>query len=235
MKTRIIGHRGAAFLELENTLASIKKAAQLGVDAIEFDVRLTRDRQVVLCHDETTQRVSSQTMEIASHTYKELRAVTLNNGEHLPLLSEALTTAGTTPVIIELKVENSVRPVLKTLEAFPKTKATIASFKYREIALLKELAPNIPGYVANYTSPLESVYTARAIDAEGVDLNFWILNPLTYILARRYKLDVMVYTVDNRFFAWFIHLLYPHVMICTNRPEYFAQKEKPHARRTGKN
>ena len=47
----VIGHRGAAGLLPENTLAAFKKAIQLGVDAIELDIHLTSDNEPVVCHD----------------------------------------------------------------------------------------------------------------------------------------------------------------------------------------
>ena len=62
---KIIGHRGAAGLELENTLPSIRMAIELGVDGVEFDVRITADRQLVLCHDDNTSRMSNVDKKIA--------------------------------------------------------------------------------------------------------------------------------------------------------------------------
>ena len=54
----IYGHRGAAGVVLENTVASIKKAIELKVDRIEFDVRATKDSQPVVIHDDTLERLS---------------------------------------------------------------------------------------------------------------------------------------------------------------------------------
>ena len=47
----MVGHRGAAGLAPENTLAAFKKACEIGVDAIELDVLLTADNKVVVHHD----------------------------------------------------------------------------------------------------------------------------------------------------------------------------------------
>jgi glycerophosphoryl diester phosphodiesterase len=49
----IIGHRGAAGLAPENTLAAFKKACEIGVDAVELDVLLTADHKIVVHHDYT--------------------------------------------------------------------------------------------------------------------------------------------------------------------------------------
>jgi glycerophosphoryl diester phosphodiesterase len=47
----VIGHRGAAGLLPENTLAGFKKAIELGVDTIEMDIQLTYDNEAVISHD----------------------------------------------------------------------------------------------------------------------------------------------------------------------------------------
>ena len=50
-KINIVGHRGAAGLVPENTLAGFKKACEIGVDAIELDALLTSDSKIVVHHD----------------------------------------------------------------------------------------------------------------------------------------------------------------------------------------
>src|SRR5581483_6718835 len=52
----IIAHRGASHDAPENTLAAIRLGFEQGADFVEVDVRLTADRQIVLLHDETTNR-----------------------------------------------------------------------------------------------------------------------------------------------------------------------------------
>ncbi|GAG33384.1 unnamed protein product, partial [marine sediment metagenome] len=54
----IMGHRGAAALEPENTLLSIGRAIEFGVDAVEIDVRLNKDKEVVVIHDSTVDRTT---------------------------------------------------------------------------------------------------------------------------------------------------------------------------------
>lgn len=223
---RIIGHRGAAGLELENTIPSIKKALALGVDAIEFDVRRTKDNKIVLCHDPDLSRVSDDTRKVKDLTYKQLRAIPLHNGEKVPLLTDVLKLVGEVPVIIELKVGKSAKKLLKIIDQFPNANISVASFKHQEAHLLKQLRPSLPVYFAEHTSPLEVVQKAKAAGADGLDLNFWLLNPLVYWLARRHNLKIMVYTVNNRFYAWFLSVLYPNIGICTNYPNKFNLRRR---------
>ncbi len=70
-----MAHRGGARLAPENTLASFDGAAALGADAIELDVRLTRDGEVVVFHDETTERITGAPGAVAERSLAQLRAL----------------------------------------------------------------------------------------------------------------------------------------------------------------
>src|SRR5687767_5646580 len=69
----IIGHRGASHEAPENTLAAVNLAWAEGADAVEIDVRLTRDRQIVSFHDADTRRLTGQTHRVSALRLAELR------------------------------------------------------------------------------------------------------------------------------------------------------------------
>src|SRR4026207_1293717 len=71
----IIGHRGAAAHAPENTMASFHLALEQGADALEFDVRVTRDGEAVVLHDPTLERTTDAVGPIRLHTLKELDQV----------------------------------------------------------------------------------------------------------------------------------------------------------------
>ena len=52
----IIGHRGSPNIITENTIPSFQKAIDQGVEGLEFDIRLSKDKQIVVFHDETLKR-----------------------------------------------------------------------------------------------------------------------------------------------------------------------------------
>ena len=54
----IIGHRGVSSMELENTIESFQRAVELGVDGIELDVFTTKDKIIIIHHDETFDRLA---------------------------------------------------------------------------------------------------------------------------------------------------------------------------------
>lgn len=94
---RIIGHRGAAGYAPENTLESIHTAADIGVDWVEFDVKLTKDQVPILFHDETLGRTTNGSGNVADMLYEDIRQLEAGSwfsdsftGIGIPTLEEAL-------------------------------------------------------------------------------------------------------------------------------------------------
>ncbi|MGC4189739.1 MAG: glycerophosphodiester phosphodiesterase [Thermomicrobiales bacterium] len=77
---QLISHRGARFEAPENTLAGFAYAIALGVDAVEFDIRLSRDGDLVVIHDATVDRTTIATGEVSSFTTAELAALDARSG-----------------------------------------------------------------------------------------------------------------------------------------------------------
>ena len=57
----VAGHRGYRAKYPENTLVSFSKALELGVDMIEFDLNLTKDKRLVVIHDQKVDRTTDGT------------------------------------------------------------------------------------------------------------------------------------------------------------------------------
>src|SRR4030066_2090571 len=85
-----IGHRGARAYEPENTLRSFREALEIGVDAVEFDVRKTRDNHLVVIHDADVKRTTNGKGLVADLTLKEIKDLSTGKGEKIPTLEEAL-------------------------------------------------------------------------------------------------------------------------------------------------
>ena len=61
----VIAHRGDKAYAPENTLSAFRQAADKGADAIEFDVKLSADGQVIVLHDQTVDRTTNGTGNVA--------------------------------------------------------------------------------------------------------------------------------------------------------------------------
>lgn len=222
---KIIGHRGAAGHELENSLASLHHATTLPVWAIEFDVRKTKDGKLVVFHDPDLKRVADRPEHINDLTLKQLESVPLITGSHIPTLAEALEVIGSKRAVIELKDGDSATELLTVLAKFPKANIIVASFKLSELAALRSDRPDLVLYALERTRPFESIQLARQYHLNGIGMNYWLFNPLTYIMASRAGLAMYVYTIDSPFLAKFVSKLYPGVVVCTNYPERFLRKK----------
>ena len=102
-RLRVVAHRGASHAHPENTLAAFRAAWTLGVEAVELDVHVTKDGEVVVIHDATTKRTGGVDCHrarlgarcdraVADQTLAELRTLDVGAGERIPTLAEALAT-----------------------------------------------------------------------------------------------------------------------------------------------
>lgn len=112
-----IGHRGAPGFPRygENTIASFANALALGVDAIELDVRWSKDNNLVVIHDKTLDRTTNGHGLVSDFTYQELRMFDAGRACHIPLLENILDIFGQHCLInIELKESGLVDEVVHT-------------------------------------------------------------------------------------------------------------------------
>jgi len=157
MPFQSIAHRGASALAPENTLASFEKAIELGFDYIEIDVRLSKDKQLVVIHDANVMRTTDGEGLIEDLTVKEIKKLDAGSwfspayaGERIPLLNEVLKeVSGKTGIIIEMKSpENQpgmTEILANMLNSFkPDNEIKVQSFHINEIKKFHQLAPEIP-------------------------------------------------------------------------------------------
>lgn len=76
----VFAHRGGAGLAPENTMAAFDRAVREGVDGIELDLRLSRDGEVVACHDATLDRTTDASGRVSRYTARELAGVDAGYG-----------------------------------------------------------------------------------------------------------------------------------------------------------
>jgi len=112
-----IGHRGARAYEPENTLRSFRKALELGVNAVELDVRMTKDGEIVVIHDAEVDRTTNGTGLVSTLTLKEIKGLKTEKDETIPTLEEALDFLDKkVKVLIELKETALEAKVLKIVQ-----------------------------------------------------------------------------------------------------------------------
>lgn len=149
----IVAHRGASRDAPENTLASVALGWTQQADAVEVDVHLTHDGEVVVIHDATLQRTTGRDARVDALTLAEIRRLDAGvwkganwRGERVPTLAEVLATvpAGRR-IFIELKAADGLVPVLKrVVEASRLSPAQVVLISF-EIDALIEAKRALPG------------------------------------------------------------------------------------------
>ena len=108
-----VGHRGARAYEPENTLRSFKRAIELGVNAVELDIRRTKDGEVVVIHDAKVDKTKNGKGLVSELTLEEIKQLVTEKGERIPTLEEALDFLDKkVKILIELKETGFEKKVL---------------------------------------------------------------------------------------------------------------------------
>lgn len=169
----ITAHRGAGFLEPENTLRALRRAIALGVDQIEVDARLTRDGRVILMHDPTVDRTTNGVGRVADLTLAQLRQLDAGLGELVPTLEEALACVrGKVVLQIELKEAHTAAAVVRAVVAAGMEDAVIVtSFVHRWLQEVHTYHPRIRTGALWTRPPHDVVQRARRLGVHA--LHVW--------------------------------------------------------------
>ena len=159
-RSLVFGHRGGAGLAPENTLAAFERGVAEGADGLEMDARLSRDGEVVVCHDPTLDRTTDASGRVSGFTAAELAGVDAGYrfstgdgtwpfrgcGIGVPTLRSVLARFPVQPLIIELKdaeVELARAAVALVREAGAVDRVCIGSFRRGVLDEVRRLEPRL--------------------------------------------------------------------------------------------
>ncbi len=194
-----IGHRGARAYAPENTLESFKKAMEMGVDAIEFDVRKTKDDRLVVFHDADVKRTTNGRGLVADLTLSEIKELSTEEEEKIPTLEEALDCIGNDArVFIELKDYGIEEQTLKIVHS-RKLDQNYVIISYLEDVLrkIRDLDKNIEtGLIyARHPHPEKTAIDLKA----NYLVSFYRFTHTTNIeKAHKNGLKVIVWTINTK-------------------------------------
>ena len=219
----VIGHRGAAAHAPENTLAGIRIAKSLGCSWVEFDVRLTGDGALVVCHDDRLERTTNGRGAISKLPLAEIREVDAGRrfdlrfaGERVPTFEEALAQCGELGLgaNVEIKAEGSQGPaaaaaVATTLDGFAggHPPVLVSSFIEDAVAEAARRMPKTPRAMLFRKVPRNWAEIAGALGCATVnaDQRYLTERLVAEISAAGYP--VLAYTVNDaaravQVFSW---------------------------------
>ncbi len=182
-KVLLIAHRGASGAAPENTLTAIRRAFEVGSDAVEVDIRYTRDRQIVLMHDPTVDRTTNGSGPVGEFTLDEIRQLDAGawkdpvyRGERVPTLRETLEVARAAGRTLYLDVKDSemgseIRKVLDSLGLPPRKIWVAINTEENAIDIYRHLAGARIIYWGKVPRPLPDAFFSglRALGVTGFD------------------------------------------------------------------
>lgn len=202
-----IGHRGARGYAPENTLASFKKAIELGVDAIELDVQLCKSGELVVMHDDTVDRTTDGSGLVKKMKLKELKELDAGMGERIPTLEEVLDLVNRrVKANIELKGPKTAKPAMKLIDEYVKNKGwslddfIISSFKRKELKEARSFNPTIQiGVLISKPRLIDrwSFRFAQKIRARFICPGKKLVTKRFVCKAHKYGLKVFVWTAND--------------------------------------
>lgn len=200
-----IGHRGAMGHVTENTLASIEKAMDLGVDMLEIDVFRIADGEIVVFHDKQLDRLTDATGDIESFTLEELKEVRLKAGGYtIPTLREVLDTMDAQVQLnIELKGANTAAGVFDIIEEYigkgpwELDDFIISSFNWEELEAMRNVNSEIAIAVLISKEPLRALPVAQQLQAVAINPNYRGLSKEVVATMHQAGLKVYPWTVND--------------------------------------
>ncbi len=208
----IWAHRGASGHAPENTLSAFDLAAKMGADGVELDIQLTKDGEIVVCHDEKIDRTSNGAGFVRDYTLAELKKFNFCNGNlfyedaTIPTMEEVFNLLDPTGLTINIELKTGVffypgieeKIVDLTHKKNWQDRVIYSSFNHYSIMKIKEIDPD---------AKLGFLYADGSLDMplyghqQGVDA----LHPALYNLqyphfmedCRKHGLDVNVWTVNS--------------------------------------
>ena len=109
-------HRGGTEFAPENTYESFSAAVEIGYKYLETDVHPNADERLMAFHDSTLDRVTNYIGKIRNFTSQELKKIRVNDKFHIPFLEDLLDSFSQNYFSIDMKSDESVRPLIKVVK-----------------------------------------------------------------------------------------------------------------------
>jgi len=219
--TRVAAHRGGAAVWPENSLLAFRQALALGVDALEFDLHMTADGEVVVIHDPTLERTTTAAGRVRALKLADLAGARLKTrdgavtDEGIPTFAQVLDLAskGSAELLPEIKVDADRRrydgieeKVLALLRARGLlSRATIQAFQPETIRRLRELEPKARTMLLvargdverDRARPAQAVRRAHDLGATDLGMNHRLIDADVMTAARATGIRVSAWTVND--------------------------------------
>lgn len=215
---RVICHRGASAYAPENTLAAIRKAAEMGGKWVEFDAKLTRDNHVIIMHDDDLGRTTNGSGKVAEQDWKDIQHLDAGSwfgdafrGEPIPTLSATIALLARLGLGANVEIkpcpgrdEETAHIVAALLmEEWPDSlpPPLLSSFSRQSLAVAQKVAPRFArALLISRVTPDWRAH-AEALGCAAVHTNQKYLGPDQAKEIHESGMAMRAYTVNDRYRA----------------------------------
>ncbi|MDF2866655.1 MAG: glycerophosphodiester phosphodiesterase [Gammaproteobacteria bacterium] len=211
---KLIGHRGVKGLAPENTLASFKKAKELGFSWVEFDVMLTACGEAIVFHDPLLRRTTNGKGRVARKTYAELSKLDAGTwfnsefvNEPIPTLQQTIQCLAQLGLQANIEIKptrgTDIATAQKTLEIIHEywpqqlAKPLISSFSQLSLATVYALDSSLPLAMLYNKLPRDWKKTAEAFNCVSINLNQKYVTLAQITQIKQTGRLVLAYTVND--------------------------------------
>jgi glycerophosphoryl diester phosphodiesterase len=194
-----IAHRGARAYEPENTLRSFNKAIEYGVDAIELDVRKTKDNEIVVIHSDDVNKTTNGTGKVNELTLEQIKKLVTEKDEPVPTLEEVLDSIGKkVKILIEIKekgIEEKTISLIQKKKLFDKV--IIISFHEEVLKKVREINDQVETGLV-YVRHKNPIKTALDLKAQYLLSLYSFTYSKNIEKAHENGLKIIVWTINNK-------------------------------------
>jgi glycerophosphoryl diester phosphodiesterase len=228
----IIGHRGARFEAPENTVPGFRYAIDLELGAVEFDIRMTRDDQLVVIHDATVDRTTNGQGEVASFTLEQLQSLDARSIFPdwpepcvVPTFGEVLDVVQILPeLFVEIKGDTPVRldtivpaTIAEILRRDIADRVTITSFDPYALEVARRVAPEIRRGLIGDWDTQQFLDRAVALDCAQADARHATADPGLIAKVRSLGMRVIGWPTNSQEDLDSVLAMGPQ-LFCTDNP-----------------
>ena len=200
----VIGHRGARGHIAENTLPSISKAIELGVDGVEIDVFRCASGELVVFHDKTLDQLTNATGYIEQLDLDSIQKIEVLNGFTIPTLEEVLDLIkGRVVLNIELKGAQTALLTDELLQIYLERaewsldKILISSFNWEELKIFRDKNTSIPIAILTEDDPLDAIPIGTQLKAVAINPSFRSLNKNNVYKIHQAGFKIYPWTIND--------------------------------------
>lgn len=214
--TLILAHRGARKYAPENSVSAFKKAIELELDGVEFDVLSTSDGVPVVIHDDNLHKLTGKRLHVHKTPYIGLKDVDIGarfhpyfSGERIPTLKETLEVFAGTNFLLNIEIKQQhhqhkhfIQDVVETLNnsGLKNEQIIVSSFDRKILYQVGRIAPHLNRSLLVRPSAfffLDILFSANILRVTGINPHISILNKFVMLFAKIRNWKVLVWTANE--------------------------------------